>query len=146
MNESQQYSAAEMERMMKLQDVLLKAMAKKIGSEPLLVGQSLPALHDYVRVLRIEFHSTADPFGDFGGGQCCATTHKRFVHQLATLRMVQDRAPHQIDRLLRWVIEFRFVRSTHDEFRRWRVPYRRVLTGLAEPGSVLFLTYQHGSY
>jgi hypothetical protein len=27
---TQQYSAAEMERMMKLQDVLLKAMAKKI--------------------------------------------------------------------------------------------------------------------
>ena len=30
MNETQQYSAAEMERMMKVQDVLLKAMAKKI--------------------------------------------------------------------------------------------------------------------
>ena len=30
MDPSQQYSAAEMERMMKLQDVLLKAMAKKI--------------------------------------------------------------------------------------------------------------------
>jgi transposase len=30
-NESQQYSAAEMERMMKVQDVLLKAMAKKIS-------------------------------------------------------------------------------------------------------------------
>ena len=29
-DESQQYSAAEMERMMKVQDVLLKAMAKKI--------------------------------------------------------------------------------------------------------------------
>jgi hypothetical protein len=28
--EAQQYSAAEMERMMKIQDVLLKAMAKKI--------------------------------------------------------------------------------------------------------------------
>jgi len=30
MNPGQQYSASEMERMMKLQDVLLKAMAKKI--------------------------------------------------------------------------------------------------------------------
>ena len=30
MDETQQYSAAEMERMMKVQDVLLKAMAKKI--------------------------------------------------------------------------------------------------------------------
>ena len=30
MDEIQQYSAAEMERMMKVQDVLLKAMAKKI--------------------------------------------------------------------------------------------------------------------
>jgi hypothetical protein len=29
-NQVQQYSAAEMERMMKVQDVLLKAMAKKI--------------------------------------------------------------------------------------------------------------------
>jgi len=29
-DETQQYSAAEMERMMKVQDVLLKAMAKKI--------------------------------------------------------------------------------------------------------------------
>lgn len=31
MIESQQYSAAEKKRMMKLQDVLLKALAKKIG-------------------------------------------------------------------------------------------------------------------
>ena len=30
MDKAQQYSAAEVERMMKLQDVLLKAMAKKI--------------------------------------------------------------------------------------------------------------------
>ena len=30
-NETQQYSATEMERMMKVQDVLLKAMAKKIS-------------------------------------------------------------------------------------------------------------------
>ena len=30
MDNNQQYSAAEMERMMKVQDVLLKAMAKKI--------------------------------------------------------------------------------------------------------------------
>ena len=30
MDETQQYSATEMERMMKVQDVLLKAMAKKI--------------------------------------------------------------------------------------------------------------------
>ena len=30
MDESQQYSAAEMERMMKIQEVLLRAMAKKI--------------------------------------------------------------------------------------------------------------------
>ena len=30
MESTQQYSAVEMERMMKLQDVLLKAMAKKI--------------------------------------------------------------------------------------------------------------------
>ena len=30
MGESRQYSATEMERMMKVQDVLLKAMAKKI--------------------------------------------------------------------------------------------------------------------
>ncbi len=30
MDENQQYSAAEMERMMKVQDVLLKAMAKRI--------------------------------------------------------------------------------------------------------------------
>ena len=31
MDKAQQYSAAEVERMMKLQDVLLKAMAKKIS-------------------------------------------------------------------------------------------------------------------
>ena len=31
MDQAQQYSAAEVERMMKLQDVLLKAMAKKIS-------------------------------------------------------------------------------------------------------------------
>ncbi len=50
--------------------------------------------------------------------------------------MVKDRAPHQLNRLLRGVVELLLIRSTHNELRRWRIPDRRVLACLPEPGRI----------
>ena len=77
-----------------------------VASLPL---QFLPALDDDVNVLRIELDAVADALGEFGGGQRGAAAQERLVHQLAPLGVVQDRAPHQIDRLLRRVIELLLV-------------------------------------
>ena len=38
-----------------------------------------------------------------------APSQERFVDQLASLGMVQNRAPHQLDRLLGGVIELSFI-------------------------------------
>src|SRR5205085_836913 len=48
-----------------------------------------------------------------------------------------DRAPHQLDRLLRGMVEFFLFRSAHYEFWRRRIPNGRVFAGLPEPRSVL---------
>ena len=50
-DETQQYSAAEMERMMKVQDVLLKAMAKKITWWAAPAGMSVQSRHAKTGVL-----------------------------------------------------------------------------------------------
>ena len=102
-----------------------------------LAGQALPAQDRDIHVLRIEFDSAADAPGQLGGGERCAAAEERFVDQFAALGVIEDRAPHQLDRLLRRMVELLFVRSAHDEFGRRRVPDRRVLAGLAEPGRIL---------
>src|SRR5215831_7792020 len=51
--------------------------------------------------------------------------------------MVQNRSPHQLDRLLRRMIELLLVRTAHDEFRTRGIPDRGVLAGFAVPGRVL---------
>src|SRR5579862_3506552 len=102
-----------------------------------LAGQLLPALDDHIDVLRIQLDAVADALGYLRGSECGPAAKKRLVNQLATLGVVQDRPPHQLNRLLRRVIKFRFFRSAHDELRRRRIPDRRVLAGFAEPGCVL---------
>src|SRR5437588_12390425 len=69
-----------------------------------LPAQGLPALNNDVHVLRIQFYPTARPFGDFGCGERRATTEERFVDDCPAFNMVQDRAPHEVDRLLRGMI------------------------------------------
>src|SRR5579862_85389 len=102
-----------------------------------LTGQLLPPLHDHIDILWIQFNAVAHALAYFRGSECSPTAQERLINQFATLGVVQDRPPHQLDRLLRRVIKFRFFRAAHDEFRGWRIPDRRVLAGFAEPGCVL---------
>src|ERR1039458_7213067 len=83
----------------------------------LLARQVLPALDDDIDILWIEFDSVADALGLFGGDQCRATPEKRIVHRLAAFRVIQNRLAYQFDGLLRGVVTFLLLRSTHDEFR-----------------------------
>ena len=75
----------------------------------LVAAQLLPALYDDVHVLRIEFNSATRAAGQFSGGQRGAAAQERLVNQLATLGMVQDRAPHQLDWFLCGMIELLFI-------------------------------------
>src|SRR5258708_27880853 len=56
------------------------------------------------------------------------------VHQLATLGVIQDRAPHQIYGLLGGVVVLFFIRSAHDELGGGGRPNGGDLTGLSIPG------------
>src|ERR1017187_7802631 len=62
--------------------------------------QPLPALHHHVHVLRIKLYSVADALGNFGCGEACTRSEEGFVASLPTLCVVQQRAPHDCDRLL----------------------------------------------
>src|ERR1017187_1416497 len=100
-------------------------------------GQRLPALDHYVNVFGIQFDAAADPLSEFGGGQRRTAAQEWLIHQFAALQVVENRAPKKIDGFLRGMIEFLLVRTAHDELRRGRIPDRRVLAGLPEPGRVL---------
>jgi len=62
--------------------------------------------------------AAADALRQFRGGERRTASEKRVIDQVASFGVIQDRAPHQIHRFLRWVIKFFFVRSAHDEL--WR--------------------------
>src|SRR4051794_15921821 len=78
-------------------------------------AQGLPALHDYVHVFRIQFHTAADALGQFGGGQSGAAPQEGLVYQLTALDVIQDRAPHEVHGLLSGVVILLLIRSAHDE-------------------------------
>src|SRR5579859_4395878 len=103
----------------------------------LLTGQLLPTPDDDIDILGIKFQPVADTLGQFGSGERSTGTQERVIHEFATPEMVQDRAPHQLDGLLRGVIVFVLVRAAHNELGRRRIPDRGVLAGFAEPGCVL---------
>src|ERR1019366_3457381 len=73
------------------------AIAVKAG---LFRGDVRPPLTDYVAVLRIDLDAIADAFGDFRGRQGRPRSQERLIHQFPTLRVIQDRPPHELDRLL----------------------------------------------
>src|ERR1017187_6281519 len=98
----------------------------------------LPTFHNHIHVLWIQLDAVADSFCDFRGCQGRSRSQEGLVNRLATLRVVQQRTAHQLDRLLCRMVKFLFVRAAHYEFGRGASPDRRVLPGLAEPGRVLF--------
>src|SRR5712691_10875055 len=102
-----------------------------------LLGQLRVPLANHVHVLGIEFEAIADPLGQFSGGQGRATPQEGLVYHFAALGVIQDRAPHQILRLLRGVIKFLLIGSTHVHLGRWRSADRGALAYLSKPRRVL---------
>jgi len=84
-------------------------------SSLVLTTQRLPPLYYDIHVLRIEFDTAAACPRSVPRGESGAAAQERLVHQLAPLGLVQDRAPRQLDRLLRRMVEFLLVRAAHDE-------------------------------
>src|SRR6185436_7015579 len=82
--------------------------------------------------------AVADAVRDLCGGERRTGTQKWVIDQFATLGVVQDWPPHQLDRLLCGVIEFLLLRSAHNELWGWGIPDRRAFARLSEPGRVLF--------
>ena len=100
--------------------------------------EPLPPLDDHIDILRIELQSTAHALSQFRRGQRGTAAKERLVHQFALLGVIQNRAPHQFDRLLCGVVEFVLLRATHDELGRGTPPDRGVFAGFPKPGSFLF--------
>src|ERR1039458_9001830 len=78
--------------------------------------QPLPPLHHHVNVLWVQLNAVADALGDFRGGQGRSRSEERLVDRLPALGVVQQRAPHEFDRLLGRVIELFLIRAAHYEF------------------------------
>src|SRR5215472_8735334 len=66
-------------------------------------GKGLPASHDDIDISGAELETVAAAAGHFGRNQACARSEKRVIDQLAGPAVVDDRAAHRFDRLLRAV-------------------------------------------
>src|SRR5215472_2465550 len=66
-------------------------------------GKGLPALHDDIDISGAELETAAQAAGHFGGDQARARAEKRVIDQFAGPAVVDDRAAHGFDRLLRAV-------------------------------------------
>ena len=66
-------------------------------------GEELPASHDDIDIGGAELETVADAAGHFGGDQARARAEKRVIDRLAGPAVVDDRAAHALDRLLRAV-------------------------------------------
>src|SRR5580693_7793462 len=104
----------------------------------LVTGKILPSANDNIHIARIEIYAKADALCDLGGHHGGSGTKERIEDQFTALRVIQYRTPHQLEWLLRRVIEFFFLRATHDEFRGRHSPHSGILAGLSEPRCVLF--------
>ena len=75
------------------------------------------------------FGSSSTPATDalrqFSRRECAPAPQETVINQLAPLRVVQDRAPYQIDRLLCWVIELLLVGAAHNKLGTRPIPNRR---------------------
>jgi hypothetical protein len=66
-------------------------------------GEGLPASHDHIDIMRAELKTAANTAGHFGRDQARAGTEKQVVDLLARPAVVNERAAHALDRLLRAV-------------------------------------------
>src|SRR5215472_11499412 len=64
-------------------------------------GKGLPASHDDIDISGAELETVAEAAGHFGGNHARARAEKRVIDQFAGPAVVDDRAAHRFDRLLR---------------------------------------------
>src|SRR6516165_11985041 len=64
-------------------------------------GKGLPAPQDDIDIARADLETAANPAGHFGRDQARARAEKRVIDQLAGPAVVDHRAAHTLDRLLR---------------------------------------------
>src|SRR5215471_7600509 len=64
-------------------------------------GKGLPTSHDDIHISGAELETAAEAAGHFGRNQARARAEKRVIDQLAGPAVVDDRAAHRFDRLLR---------------------------------------------
>src|ERR1022692_5186178 len=63
--------------------------------------EPLPPDDRHVYILRVDVDSIAQPPCALGRDQAAARSEEWVIHLLTLLRVIQDRAPHQLHRLLR---------------------------------------------
>src|SRR6266851_3999996 len=80
----------------------------------LLAREFLPPENGQFNVLRIYVHAVANALGDLSSNESCSTSQEGIVHGLASDGVVLDRPAHQLQWLLRGVIELCLLRSAHD--------------------------------
>ena len=85
-------------------------------------GELLPPDNRNIRIFRIDVDAVADSPGNLGRHHRRSRTEEWIVNQFVTFGVVQDWAPHQLQRLLSGVIALFFFGTTHNEFGRGRVP------------------------
>src|SRR6516162_6000119 len=66
-------------------------------------GEGLPTAHDDIDISRADLETATDAAGHFGRDQARTRTEKRIIDQLARPAIVDNRAAHALDRLLRGV-------------------------------------------
>ena len=60
----------------------------------------LPSNHRNIDVPRIDIDTATDAFSELSSHHGCARAEKRIIDCVASLRVVQDWSPHQLNRLL----------------------------------------------
>src|SRR5205823_9749051 len=90
-------------------------------------GEVLPASQDDIDIGRADLDTDAGAAGHFGCDQARARTEKRIVDQFAGPAVVDDRAPHAVDRLLRSVPPALLALSITERIVVGDLPYRGLL-------------------
>ena len=104
-------------------------------------GTVLPASHHNIDIKGIEFDPVADPTGDLGRDQARARAEKWVIDHLTGPAVVDDRAAHAFDRLLRAVPPARLTPRTAEWIVVGDFPDRR-LGAAALPVAGLALPYR----
>src|SRR5207253_1945827 len=78
----------------------------------------LPALNDAIHVFGIKLDAVADALAHFRGDERRSRAQERVVHNGSALGVIEDGLAHQLNGLLRRMVDLLLLRAAHDELRR----------------------------